>query len=99
LYPCHRACSNNRHRVSLHPSCVGVQSAVCDKCKVTVTSSRVRRERLGHIDLAVPVAHIWFYRVNPCRIALMLGITSIELKNILFYEKDKMLCYFCGKIK
>jgi DNA-directed RNA polymerase subunit beta' len=63
------------------------EGVICDKCGVEVTSSRVRRERMGYIDLAVPVAHIWFYRVNPCRIALVLGITSTELKHILFYEK------------
>lgn len=63
------------------------EGVICDKCGVEVTHSRVRRERMGHIDLAEPVAHIWYYRVNPCRLALILGITSTELKSILFYEK------------
>lgn len=63
------------------------EGITCDKCGVTVTHSRVRRERIGHIKLAVPVAHIWFYRVNPCRIGLILGLSSNEVKDILFYEK------------
>lgn len=63
------------------------EGVICDKCGVEVTHSRMRRERMGHIDLAEPVAHIWYYRVNPCRLALILGITSTELKHILFYEK------------
>ncbi|HOM38348.1 MAG TPA: DNA-directed RNA polymerase subunit beta' [Spirochaetota bacterium] len=63
------------------------EGITCDKCGVTVTHSRVRRERIGHIKLAIPVAHIWFYRVNPCRIGLILGLSSNEVKDILFYEK------------
>ncbi len=60
---------------------------VCDKCGVEVTSSSVRRERMGHIELAVPVAHIWFYKISPSVIALLLDITSTELESILYYDK------------
>ncbi|HCL58201.1 MAG TPA: DNA-directed RNA polymerase subunit beta' [Spirochaetia bacterium] len=63
------------------------EGVICDRCGVEVTHSRVRRERMGHVELAVPVAHIWFYRVNPCRLALILGFTSTELRSILYYEK------------
>lgn len=60
---------------------------VCDKCGVEVTSSSVRRERMGHIELAVPVAHIWFYKIPPSTIALLLDITSNDLESILYYDK------------
>mgnify|MGYP000437834576 CR=1 FL=1 len=60
---------------------------VCDKCGVEVTSSSVRRERMGHIELAVPVAHIWFYKIPPSIIALLLDISSTDLESILYYDK------------
>ena len=49
---------------------------VCDRCGVEVTQSKVRRERMGHIDLAVPVSHIWFFKCMPSRIGLMLDMTA-----------------------
>ena len=51
------------------------KGVVCDRCGVEVTLSRVRRERMGHIELAVPVTHIWFYKCMPSRIGLMLDMT------------------------
>jgi DNA-directed RNA polymerase subunit beta' len=51
-----------------------------------VTLSRVRRERMGHIELAVPVSHIWFYKCMPSRIGLMLDITARQLERIIYYE-------------
>ncbi|MEN3044586.1 MAG: DNA-directed RNA polymerase subunit beta' [Candidatus Hydrothermales bacterium] len=60
---------------------------VCDKCGVEVTTSSVRRERMGHIELAVPVAHIWFYKIPPSTIALLLDINSSDLESILYYDK------------
>jgi len=59
---------------------------VCEKCGVEVTLSKVRRERMGHIELAVPVAHIWFYKVIPSRIGLLLGLTKPQLQSVLYYE-------------
>ena len=58
----------------------------CEKCGVEVTQSKVRRERMGHIELAVPVSHIWFYKCMPSRIALLLGLTQSELEVVLYYE-------------
>ncbi|MBN1150445.1 DNA-directed RNA polymerase subunit beta' [candidate division WOR-3 bacterium] len=62
------------------------RGVVCERCGVEVTSSKSRRERMGHIELAVPVAHIWFYKVTPSRIALLLNMTQDMLQRILFYE-------------
>ena len=59
---------------------------VCDRCGVEVTLSRVRRERMGHIELAVPVSHIWFFKCMPSRIGLMLDMTARNLERIIYYE-------------
>ena len=59
---------------------------VCDRCGVEVTLSSVRRQRMGHIELAVPVSHIWFFKCNPSRIGLMLDKTSSELERVLYYQ-------------
>jgi len=62
------------------------KGVTCDRCGVEVTLSRVRRERMGHIELAVPVSHIWFYKCMPSRIGLMLDMTSRQLERIIYYE-------------
>ncbi len=59
---------------------------ICDRCGVEVTQSKVRRERMGHIELAVPVSHIWFFKCMPSRIGLMLDITARTLERIIYYE-------------
>jgi DNA-directed RNA polymerase subunit beta' len=59
---------------------------ICEKCGVEVTLSRVRRERMGHIELAAPVAHIWFLKSLPSRIGLLMDITLKELERILYFE-------------
>src|SRR4249920_756402 len=59
---------------------------VCDKCGVEVIHSRVRRERLGHINLAAPVAHIWFLKSLPSRIGTILDITLKDIERILYSE-------------
>ena len=59
---------------------------VCDRCGVEVTNARVRRERMGHIELAVPVTHIWFYKCMPSRIGLMLDLTARDLERVIYYE-------------
>ncbi len=58
---------------------------ICDKCGVEVTRSFVRRERMGHIDLAAPVAHIWFLRGIPSRIGLMLDMSAQELEKVVYF--------------
>ena len=58
---------------------------VCEKCGVEITRAIVRRERMGHIDLATPVAHIWFLRGIPSRIALMLGISAAEVEKVVYF--------------
>ncbi len=59
---------------------------VCEKCGVEVTTSKVRRERMGHIDLAAPVVHIWFLKSLPSRIGLLLDMTMKELEKVLYFE-------------
>ena len=60
---------------------------ICDRCGVEVTEKKVRRERMGHIKLTVPVAHIWYFRSNPNKIGYLLGIPSKKLEAIIYYEK------------
>ena len=60
---------------------------VCDRCGVEVTEKKVRRERVGHIQLTVPVAHIWFFRSLPNKIGALLGIPSKKLETIIYYER------------
>src|SRR3954470_5752792 len=75
---------------------------VCEKCGVEVTRSIVRRERMGHIELATPVAHIWFLRGVPSRMSTLLNITATDLEKVIYFagyiimkvyqeEKDKLL--------
>ncbi|TAN63218.1 DNA-directed RNA polymerase subunit beta', partial [bacterium] len=64
---------------------------VCEKCGVEVIPSNVRRDRLGHIELATPVAHIWFLRSLPSRIGAMLDLTLKELERVLYYENYVVL--------
>ncbi len=59
---------------------------VCDRCGVEVTQSKVRRDRIAHIDLAVPVTHIWFFKCMPSRIGLMLDMTAKSLERVVYYE-------------
>ncbi len=60
---------------------------VCDRCGVEITLSRVRRERMGHIELAAPVSHIWFFKSLPSRIGILLDLTLKELEKVLYYEE------------
>ena len=61
------------------------KGVVCDRSGVEVTVSRVRRERMGHIELAVPVSHIWFFKCSPSRIGMMLDMTASQLERVLYY--------------
>ncbi|MCX6819703.1 MAG: DNA-directed RNA polymerase subunit beta' [Candidatus Adlerbacteria bacterium] len=58
---------------------------VCEKCGVEITRAIVRRERMGHVDLAVPVAHVWFLRAIPSRLAMVLGISGGELEKVVYF--------------
>ena len=60
---------------------------ICDRCGVEVTEKKVRRERMGHIHLTVPVAHIWYFRSTPNKIGYLLGIPSKKLEAIIYYER------------
>jgi DNA-directed RNA polymerase subunit beta' len=64
---------------------------VCDKCGVEVTLSRVRRERMGHIDLACPVAHVWFFKGAPSKISLLLDISPRNLSSIIYFSQYVVL--------
>ncbi|MDH5720895.1 MAG: DNA-directed RNA polymerase subunit beta' [Spirochaetia bacterium] len=66
---------------------VRYKGVVCDKCGVEVTHYKVRRERMGHIELSYPVAHIWYYRTVPSRIALVLDMSANDVKSVLYFER------------
>jgi len=60
---------------------------ICDRCGVEVTLSKVRRERMAHIELAVPVVHIWFFKTQPSRIGNILGMSVSDLERVIYYEE------------
>src|SRR6478672_8698463 len=62
------------------------RGVICDKCGVEVTQAKVRRERLGHITLATPVSHVWFFKGLPSRIGYLLDISMRDLERILYFE-------------
>ena len=63
------------------------KGVICDRCGVEVTHFKVRRERMGHIELAAPVSHIWYYRSVPSRMGLLLDLPVAALRSVLYYEK------------
>src|SRR5918998_868911 len=67
------------------------KGVICEKCGVEVTLARVRRDRMGHIELAAPVAHIWFLKSLPSRIGLLLDMTLKDLERILYFEQYVVL--------
>lgn len=60
---------------------------ICDRCGVEVTLSKVRRERMAHIELAVPVVHIWFFKTQPSRVGNVLGMSVADLERVIYYEE------------
>ncbi|HYE08355.1 MAG TPA: DNA-directed RNA polymerase subunit beta' [Planctomycetota bacterium] len=66
---------------------VKYKGIVCEKCGVLVTHSRVRRERMGHINLVSPVAHIWFFKTMPSRLGILLGMKSSNLQQVIYFQK------------
>ncbi len=67
------------------------RGVICDKCGVEVTQASVRRNRLGHIELASPVSHVWFFKVPPSRIGQIVDLTPRELERVLYYESHTTL--------
>ena len=62
------------------------RGVICEKCGVEVTLTKVRRERMGHIELASPIAHIWFLKSLPSRIGLLLDMTLRDIERVLYFE-------------
>src|SRR5271155_1309455 len=60
---------------------------VCDRCGVEVTEKKVRRERMGHIKLTVPIVHIWYFKSLPNKIGYLLGMSSKKLESVIYYER------------
>lgn len=60
---------------------------ICDRCGVEVTLAKVRRERMAHIELAVPIVHIWFFKTMPSRIGNLLGMSATDLERVIYYEE------------
>ncbi len=67
------------------------RGVICEKCGVEVTLSKVRRDRMGHIELAAPVAHIWFTKSLPSRAGMLLDIALKDLEKILYFESYVVL--------
>ena len=65
------------------------KGVVCDRCGVEITRSAVRRERLGHIELAAPVSHIWYFKSIPSKMALLLGIMPKNLEKVLYFASGR----------
>ena len=68
------------------------KGVICDKCGVEVTKSKVRRDRMGHIELAAPVSHIWYFKGVPSRIGLMLDMSPKALEQVLYFASHVVLC-------
>lgn len=66
---------------------VRYKGVICDKCGVEVTRSKVRRERMGHVELAAPVSHIWFVKGTPGRIALLLDLSPRKLEKVIYFAQ------------
>ena len=66
---------------------VRYKGIVCDKCGVEVARAKVRRERMGHIELAVPVAHVWFLKKTPSRVGIILDMKTSDLERVVYYAQ------------
>ena len=62
---------------------------VCEKCGVQVAHSRIRRERMGHINLVSPVVHIWFFKAMPSRLGTLLGMKSTALQQVIYFQASR----------
>src|SRR5215470_3804340 len=68
------------------PETIRYRGVICDRCGVEVTLSKVRRERMGHIELSVPVAHIWFFKTLPSPMGNLINITLRDLERVIYYS-------------
>ncbi|MFC1626051.1 DNA-directed RNA polymerase subunit beta', partial [Patescibacteria group bacterium] len=75
------------------------KGVVCDKCGVEVTQSRVRRERMAHITLASPVAHVWFFKGAPSKVSLILGVAPRAIEQVIYFAKYLVIEVDAGKKK
>src|SRR5580700_6623575 len=75
------------------------KGVICDRCGVEVTLARVRRERMGHIELAVPVSHIWFFKCMPSRLGLVLDMTARNLERVIYYEDYMVISHGSTPLK
>ena len=73
-------CSCGKYRGMKH------KGMICDRCGVKVTHSRVRRKRMGHINLAAPVVHIWFFKAMPSRLGTLLDMKTIDLERVIYFQ-------------
>ena len=71
---------------------VRFKGIVCERCGVEVTRSKVRRERMGHIELAAPVSHIWYFKGSPSRLGYLLDIPPKELEKVLYFASSIVTC-------
>ncbi len=78
-------CGKYKNAHNLH------EKVICDKCGVEVTTKKVRRERMGHIELACPVSHIWYFKASPSRMALVLDIPTKQLEHVLYFSENVVL--------
>ena len=69
---------------------VRYKGVICDKCGVEVTYSRVRRERMGHISLATPVAHVWYFRGIPSQMGILLDLSPRDLESVIYFSSHGM---------
>ncbi|MBO7376114.1 MAG: hypothetical protein J6V01_03320, partial [Clostridia bacterium] len=67
------------------------EKIICDRCGVEVTTKKVRRERMGHIELACPVSHIWYFKASPSKLAIVLGLSAKDLEQVLYFAQNIVL--------
>ena len=84
------ACSCGKYKNAYNISRGGVPH-VCEKCGVEITTKKVRRERMGHIELATPVSHIWYFKLAPSRMAFVLDMSQKHLEQVLYFAENVVL--------
>ena len=78
------ACSCGKYKKSYNLG----EKVICDRCGVEVTTKKVRRERMGHIELACPVSHIWYFKASPSKLAIVLGLSAKDLEQVLYFAQN-----------
>ena len=77
---------------------VRYKGKVCEKCHVEITTNKVRRERMGHIELAAPVSHIWYFKAVPSRMGLVLDMSPRLLERVIYFSRDIVIDEYLKKI-